>query len=137
MTSGLPTPTPGVNPETREFWEAAGRGVFLLKRCGDCGSVIWYPRQLCPECSSMNTEWFEATGRGTIYSYTINRRGDGEYRDASPYVLAYVELDEGPRVLTNIVADDLADIAVGDPVEVFFDAAGDGVALYRFRPSRS
>jgi hypothetical protein len=132
--SALPTPTPAVNPETRLFWEAAARGVWMLKHCRDCGSVIWYPRQLCPECSSMDTEWFEGSGRGTIYSYTINHRGDGDYREASPYVLAYVELEEGPRVLTNIVDCDLETIAVGDRVEVVFEDAGDGVALFRFRP---
>lgn len=84
----------------------------------------------------MNTEWFEGSGRGTIYSYTINYRGEGDYRDASPYVLAYVELEEGPRVLTNIVDADLETIAVGDRVEVVFEPAGEGVALYRFRPPR-
>jgi hypothetical protein len=133
MTFGLPVPEPDVNPETRPFWEGAARGVLLLKRCVSCGSVIWYPRQFCPECSSMDTEWFEASGFGTIYSYTINRRGDGDYKDASPYVLAYVELDEGPRLLTNIVEVDPSGVAIGDPVEVVFDPVGD-VALYRFRP---
>lgn len=130
----LPSPTPDVNAETRAFWESAAHGVFLLKRCQDCDVVIWYPRELCPECGRMNTEWFAASGRGSIYSYTINHRGEGAYKDASPFVVAYVELEEGPRVLTNIVDADLNSLAIGDAVEVVFTGAGEGTALFRFRP---
>jgi len=82
----------------------------------------------------MNTEWFAASGRGSIYSYTINHRGEGAYKDASPFVVAYVELEEGPRVLTNIVDADLNSLAIGDAVEVVFTGAGEGTALFRFRP---
>jgi uncharacterized protein len=135
MSTGLPAPAPGVNPETRQFWDAAAQGRLLLKRCLDCGSVIWYPRALCPECASLRTEWFEASGRGRVYSYTTNYRGQGAYSDAGPYVLAYVELDEGPRVMTNVVGADADGLAVGLPVEVVFDDAGDGTALPRFRPA--
>jgi uncharacterized OB-fold protein len=73
------------------------------------------------------------SGRGRIYSYTLNYRGEGPYRDCGPYVLAYVELDEGPRLMTNIVADD-GELAVGLPVEVTFRDTGEGSALPRFRP---
>jgi uncharacterized OB-fold protein len=136
-----PAPAPAVNPETAEFWTATAEGRLLLKRCLDCGSVIWYPRAICPQCSSLRTEWFEASGRGRVYSYTVNYRGEGAYQDSAPYVLAYVELDEGPRVMTNIVAVNIvageaAELAVGLPVEVVFDDTGDGSALPRFRPRR-
>ena len=131
----LPAPPPMVNPETKEFWAATAQGRLLLKRCLDCGSVIWYPRAICPECSSLYTEWFEASGRGQIYSYTVNHRGEGAYKDSSPYVLAYVELDEGPRMMTNIVGADDAVLAVGLPVEVVFHDTGEGAALPRFRPA--
>jgi uncharacterized OB-fold protein len=131
----LPAPVPAVNPETREFWAATAQGRLLLKRCLDCGSVIWYPRVICPECASLRTEWFEASGRGHVYSYTVNHRGQGEYAEAVPYVLAYVELDEGPRVMTNLVEADEPDLAVGLPVEVVFHGTGDGTALPRFRPA--
>lgn len=129
----LPVPAPAVNPETQPFWDAAAAGTFLLKRCRDCEAVIWYPRQLCPDCSSLDTEWFAASGRGEIYTYTINYRGDGAYRDSAPYVIAYVELEEGPRVLTNIVETPHEVLAVGLGVEVVFQAAADGAVLYRFR----
>ena len=131
----LPAPAPAVNPETREFWAATAEGRLLLKRCLDCGSVIWYPRTICPECSSMDTEWVAASGRGRVYSYTVNHRGEGAYQDSAPFVLAYVELDEGPRIMTNIVGADDADLAVGPPVEVVFHDTGEGSALPRFRPA--
>jgi uncharacterized OB-fold protein len=131
---GLPAPAPAVNPETREFWLATAEGRLLLKRCLDCGTVIWYPRVICPECASLRTEWFEAAGRGRVYSYTVNHRGEGAYQGSPPFVLAYVELDEGPRMMTNIVGAEEPELAVGLPVEVVFHSAGDEAALPRFRP---
>ena len=135
MSTELPAPAPAVNPETRQFWGATAEGRLLLKRCLDCGSLIWYPRAICPECASLRTEWFQASGRGRVYSYTLNHRGQDAYSDAGPYVLAYVELDEGPRMMTNIVGADAAGVAVGMRVEVVFHDTGDGTALPRFRPA--
>lgn len=129
----LPTPVPPVNPETKPFWDATAAGQLLLKRCTDCGTVIWYPRAICPDCHSTATEWFEASGRGRVYSYTVARRGDGAYREAAPFVLAYVELDEGPRLLTNIVDCDPETVRIDQPVEVVFHDTGEGRALVRFR----
>lgn len=134
MTAELPAPASAVNPETREYWAATAQGRLLLKRCLDCGSVIWYPRAICPDCASMRTEWFQSAGRGRVYSYTLNHRGQGAYQGAEPYVLAYVELDEGPRMMTNIVGAEADGLAVGLPVEVVFHDTGDGAALPRFRP---
>ena len=132
--TNLPAPPPSPNFDTQEFWDATAEGRFLLKRCDDCGVVIWYPRFLCPDCSSTNTSWFEATGKGTVYSYTVPRRGNGPYREAAPFVVAYVELEEGPRILTNLVDVAIEDLAVGMPVEVVWHDTGQGNALYRFRP---
>ena len=91
-TSSLPVPSPHVTPETAPFWTAAADGRLLLLYCDTCGSVIWYPRPLCPSCHSTRTTWRESTGLGTIYSFTITRREFGAYRDAGPFVLAYVDL---------------------------------------------
>ncbi|HVM08289.1 MAG TPA: Zn-ribbon domain-containing OB-fold protein [Acidimicrobiales bacterium] len=133
----LPAYPPNVTVENEEFWKAAADGRFLLKRCDadGCGTVIWYPRSLCPECGSFDTSWFEASGKGTIYTYTIVHKGQGPWAEHVPYVTAYVELEEGPRVMTNIVGVDPADVAVGMAVEVVFQDAGDGAAIYRFRPA--
>jgi uncharacterized OB-fold protein len=130
----LPAPPPLINVETKTFWDATAEGKLLLPRCNDCDVVIWYPRQFCPECSSFNISYFEASGKGTVYSFAINRRGQGDYRDLA-YVLAYVELDEGPRVLTNIVDCDVDQVSVGQKVQVVFHPTSNGVALPRFRPA--
>jgi uncharacterized OB-fold protein len=98
--------------------------------------VFWYPKTLCGSCGSTAVEWIEASGFGNVYSHTVTRRGVGDYRDAVPYVLAYVELDEGPRVMTNIVDCVPEDVEIGQRVEVVFHDTGAGCALPRFRPAR-
>lgn len=131
----LPARAPAVNPETKPFWDATAEGKLLLSQCDDCQALIWYPRAVCPECSSLRTSWRQVSGRGQIYSYTVNNRGEGPYAGAGPYVLAYVELDEGPRMMTNIVETGDRELAVGLPVEVVFHDTGEGTALPRFRPA--
>ena len=133
-----PAPAPVVHPEVKVFWDATAEGRLLLPRCEDCRTVIWFPRPYCPACGSLNVTWIEASGRGTIYTFTVNRRGAGdlaEYRQVDPYVLAYVELEEGPRVMTNIVDCDPDTVAIGQAVEVVFHDTGQGTALPRFRPT--
>ena len=132
----LPAPAPPVNPETRPYWEATARGQLLVRRCQDCQALIWYPRAHCPECASQRTSWLPVSGRGRVYSYTVNYRGEGLYQGCEPYVLAYVELDEGPRMMTNIVEADPKALWVGLPVEVVFHDTGEGSALPRFRPAQ-
>ena len=130
----LPAPSPQINVETQPYWDATAEGRLILARCKGCSTVIWYPRAFCPECESFDIEWIEASGKGTVYSFTINRRGQGDYRDLV-YVLAYVELEEGPRMLTNIVDCDPETITVGQSVQVVFHATKDGPSLPRFRPA--
>lgn len=131
----LPAPAPAIQPETATFWEATNRGVLLLQRCGDCGTAIWYPRFLCSACHGINLVQEEASGRGTIYSFTITSRGILDYRDCGRYVLALVELQEGPKMMTNIVEADPATLEIGQPVEVVYCDTGAGSALPRFRPA--
>ena len=131
----LPVPAPKPNPDTAEFWTAAGEGRFLLKRCTACGEVHWYPRPVCPFCHSTETVWVEGSGRGSIYSYTVVRRAYGPWKEAAPYAIAYVTLEEGPTIMTNIVDCDVEALQIGDPVELVFHDAGDGAAVPRFRPA--
>lgn len=137
MTGGeIPAPAPAVSPEAKPFWDGTLEGRLLLQRCVSCEEVVWYPRGLCPRCGSFALEWFEASGRGVVYSYTVIRRGaPGPYKGAEPYVLAYVELDEGPRLLTNVVGCDPSAVQIGSEVRVEFHTAGDTAALVRFRLS--
>jgi len=140
----LPAPDPWVHQDAAPYWDATAEGRLVLPRCTACGTVIWYPRGFCPTCASFAVEWVELPGTGSIYSFSIPRRGQGAYADAAPYVLAYVELDlpdgagddqVGPRVITNIVDCDPWSVSVGDRVEAVFHPTERGVALVRFRPA--
>jgi len=133
---GLPAPPPDVAPELAEFWAATEEGRLLLRRCTACGEPIWYPRPVCPFCHSTETVWVEASGRAQVYTYSIVRRGIGPYAE-TPYVLAYVQLEEGPRVMTNIVDCDPASVHIGQAVEAVFHRTAAGPALPRFRPVES
>jgi uncharacterized protein len=135
---GPALPSPGVPPgavtaHTAPFWDGLADGTLRLPRCDDCGAVIWYPRPLCPHCHGARATWFDASGHGSVYSFTVVRRGSGVYADAAPYVVAYVELDEGPRVLTNIVDWANGDLRVGAAVEAVLAPVADGEPLLRFR----
>ena len=131
----LPTPAPMVTSTTKEFWDATARGEFLLQRCDDCDLVVWFPRTHCPGCATTSLPTFRAAGGGVVYSHTIIRKVGNDYRDAVPFVVAYVELDEGPRIMTNIVGCEPEEVSVGMRVEMVFHDTGEGNALYRFRPA--
>ena len=103
---------PAVNLETKPFFDAAGEGRFLIKRCLACGEAHWYPRTICPNCHSDRTVWEESKGEGVVYTYSIMRRA------SAPYAIGYVTLDEGPGVLTNFVGMAPEDLKVGMRVKV-------------------
>lgn len=135
MSSGLPVRKVETNVDTQEFWDATSKGKLLLRKCNDCATIIWYPRPYCPQCQSFNTSWIESSGRGVIYSFSITRKGQGVWADKAPYIVAYVELEEGPRVLTNVVAPNVDDVGIGTAVHAIFDDTGEGMSIYRFVPS--
>jgi uncharacterized OB-fold protein len=120
-------PAPHRNPEVEPFYEAAGEGRFLIRRCTKCSRFHWYPRSCCPFCRG-TTEWVEGSGKGKIYSYSVMRRV------AAPFVLAYVELAEGPRMMTNLVDCDFDALAIGQDVALVFKAADDGTMVPCFTP---
>ncbi|MFJ4849295.1 MULTISPECIES: Zn-ribbon domain-containing OB-fold protein [unclassified Streptomyces] len=88
-----------------------------LPRCTDCGTLVWYPRPRCPHCMSDSLIWEALSGNGTVHSYTVNHRGQGEYAGRAPFVIAYVELAEGPRVLSHVDAEPDS-LRVGMPVRL-------------------
>jgi uncharacterized protein len=139
--SALPAPAPPVNDETAPFWTALGEGSLALPVCDSCGHHIWYPRGWCPVCQHGGVTWTTLSGRGTVYARTILHKGMGPWGDAAPFVIAYVELDEGPRVLTNVITDDPRAVEVGMPVAAVFtpvDAPLEGspaTHLLRFSPT--
>ncbi len=108
-----------IHPEIQGFFEAAAGGRLLLKRCLACNELHYYPRAVCPFCAHGRTEWVESPGRGTIYSYSVMRRAP------QPYAIAYVTLDEGVTLLTNLVDCDFDALRIGAPVRVVFKPRGE------------
>lgn len=113
-------------PETTPYWEAAAQGRLLLKYCVACAAYHFYPRTLCPFCFSDKTEWREAAGIGTIYSFSVMRRAD------VPYAIAYITLAEGPTMMSNIVDCDLDAIRIGGRVRLVFKSAENGQRVPMF-----
>jgi uncharacterized protein len=120
------TPNPGDEP----YFAAAAEGKLMLKKCGDCGEHHHFPRALCPFCFSDKVQWVQAKGTGEIYSYSVSRR-------AGPvvYCIAYVTLDEGVKMLTNIVDCDLDTVKIGQKVKVTFKKTEGGVSMPVFAPA--
>jgi uncharacterized OB-fold protein len=133
-------PAPYASWETRGWWEGAGRGELVLQRCVTCGIVQHKPRALCARCLTDTVEHFVASGHGTIHTFTVTHQNMvAPFSSHLPYVLAYVELDEGPRVLTNIVGCDPAEVRIGQPVVADYATTdrddGEAFAVPRFRPA--
>ena len=121
--------SPPVNAETKAFFDAARQGRFMIPVCTACGKAHWYPRAICPFCSSDKVEWREASGKGTIYTFSVMRRVK------EPYVIAHVTLAEGPTMLTNIVDCDFDTVRIGQPVVVVFAETEDGPPVPMFKPA--
>jgi len=126
---------PAVDWETRAYWEGCARHELVLQRCGSCGAVQHRPRALCASCLSGDIDHFVASGRGEVHTYTTIRQNQlPSFAGAVPYVLAYVELPEGPRLLANIVGCEPEDVTIGMAVRAEFVSTGE-FAVARFRPA--
>ena len=119
---------PQPNPETRAFWDAAAEGRLLIGKCNACAETHYYPRALCPFCFSDQTEWREAKGHGTIYSYSVMRRAP------VPYAIAYVTLEEGPTMMTGLVDCDFDRLKIGQSVKLVFKPTQGGPPVPMFTP---
>lgn len=123
-------PAPMSSPDTEPFWEAAKQGRFMVKGCTACGKNHWYPRAICPHCFSDRTEWRESKGTGTIYSVSVMKRAP------EIYAIAYVTLDDGPTMMTNIVDCDWDSLAIGQRVQVTWrPTKDDGPPYPQFKPA--
>jgi len=128
---------PNPDHETQEYWDAARDGRLLIKRCAACGKAHFYPRPFCPHCWSNDVSWEEASGRATLYTYSIVRRNDlPPFNERVPYVAAVVDLDEGPRMMTNVEGCAEDDLEIGMPLVVDFRVETDEVTVPVFRPAR-
>lgn len=136
MTEHLgPRPIPG--PDDAPYWEALTRGTLLIQRCEACGTVRHPPHPRCGRCASATLSWVPATGLGTVYSFTIVRYApNAELAGSVPYVVALIELDEGPRLVSNVVGVDPDLVAIDQRVQVRFDRVGPDTVLPLFAPVR-
>jgi uncharacterized OB-fold protein len=116
------------------FWEGCSRNELLLQQCSACGTFRHPPSAVCPNCLSTQHAWVRASGRATLYTFAVVRQALAKaWEDKVPYTVAVVELEEGPRFLTELVDVAPDDVAIGMPVEVKF-IERDGVTLPLFRP---
>jgi uncharacterized OB-fold protein len=129
-----PIPFPDTTSQT--FWENARAHKLVLQQCSGCGACQFFPQPCCRKCLSEKLQWFEANGKGKIYSFTIIHRPPSHAFEADvPYIVAIVELEEGPRLMSNIIGIPSDDVRVDMPVEVSFDDISPTVSLPKFRPA--
>lgn len=132
-------PLPAITTEAKPFWDAAAQQRLIIQRCQDCKAWVWTPRPSCNECGSEKVEWTQVSGEGEIYSFTVIRQVVGRAASKAferdiPYVIAWVDLDEGPRLITNIVGCPVENVKLGMKVSVQFEQASKDVWLPKFKP---
>ncbi|HZT05767.1 MAG TPA: Zn-ribbon domain-containing OB-fold protein [Chloroflexota bacterium] len=134
-SEGPSRPLPIPQPETEYYWQRAREHELWIMRCEACGNAYFYPRTICPLCFSRDTRWLQASGRATLHAFSIVHRAPAP-GFTTPYVAAIVELEEGPRMPTNLVGvePDPAAIRIGMPLEVVFEDVTDEISLPQFRP---
>lgn len=130
-------PSPQVNPWAKPFWDAAKEEKLVLQKCKACERHIFYPRIACPHCFSDDIEWVEASGRGTLYSFTVvENNAPSAFMKDLPFVVALIRLEEGVQMLSNVVDCDFSELRCDMPVEVTFEKLNEEFTLPKFRPVR-
>ena len=135
-SQAVPRPAPNASRNSAFFWEGCKRGVLLVQRCAECAELRYPPRPMCPNCQSLEHEEIELSGRATLHSWA---------KPVHPllpmfelgYLIALVDLEEGPRLLSNLCDVAPEDIEIGMPLEVFFVETAEAGAVHQFRPRRN
>jgi len=138
MSSVLPAkPLPEPTEVSRPFWEACRRHELRIQRCQKCGLLIHYPKVHCPNDGHDRFDWVQMSGRGSVYSFVVAQRAfHAGFKPELPYVVAVIELEEGPRMMSNVIGLDPDDVYIGLPVEVQFEDASDTISLPKFRVAK-
>jgi uncharacterized protein len=127
-------PLPTITDANRPFWDSARRGQLSMQRCTHCGHIRFPINPVCTECLSDAAEWTPLSGRGEVFAKLVYHRAfNAAFGDLIPYNVVMVQLEEGPRMFSNVVGTPHDQFKVGDPVEVVFEAATDEVAIPRFK----
>ncbi|MBW6418520.1 Zn-ribbon domain-containing OB-fold protein [Celeribacter sp. PS-C1] len=122
------------NGDSMEYWKAAQEGRLIFQKCASCGEIQFPPRHHCASCWEADLGWTESSGLGEVESYTIVRRAPlPQLRDKVPYVVAAILVEEGPRMLTNLVGEDALNVAIGAKVKVVFQTDADDETLPQFQ----
>ena len=132
-------PVPVATPESDFFWDKTRKHELWIQKCVECDKAFIYPRMVCPDCLSENLEWFKTSGKGFLYTYMINHRPPPGFEDEAPYAIAIVQLDAGPRMMSNIVGIENTpeNLLLDMPLEVVFEAIVDDMSLPKWRPAQS
>ncbi|MCU1458463.1 MAG: hypothetical protein JWL73_2555 [Actinomycetia bacterium] len=135
-STGVRFDLPMPDLESQPFWDGLREEKLLLQRCLDCKGSYFYARPFCPKCWSDKVEWFEASGKGILYSYSVVYSNDlPPFGERVPYVAAVVDLEEGPRIQTNVVDCEFDKLSVDMPVTVGFQPISDDITIPVFRPA--
>lgn len=127
---------PAATPLSQPYWDGARAGRVMFQQCRVCGSNWHPPMPLCPTCHSSDVDWLAAAGGGSIYTYTVvHHPTHPAFKDQVPYVVAVVELDEGPRIVTNVKHCPVDSVRAGMRVSIFFEAVTDTVSLPQAEPA--
>lgn len=133
MPAQPPTFSIASDSDSQPYWEGIAQGELRIQRCNACSRAVFYPRALCPHCHSDQLSWITATGKGTIYSYTVAHQAFGSFANDVPYVIAIVELAEGARMMSRIIDAPRERITIGAPVQVTFVPLAEDITLPYFR----
>ena len=131
-------PLPVPDPLTKHYWDSVKAHAMQIQKCGSCGKFVFYPRSVCPHCGLRELHWTSVSGKGKVYGFTISyQKGMPAFGAEAPYSIAVVELDEGVRLMTNLVniAPDPEKIKVGMDVVVHYDDVTDVITLPKFKPA--
>jgi len=131
-------PLPTLQGLTQEFYDWCGERELRFQRCSECSAWRHVPREMCAECGSFRCEWAPSSGRGTVFTWTVVARAlHPAFKDALPYAPVVIEMEEGVRILSEVLDCPLDELEIGMPVEVVFDEVTPGVTLPKFRRARA
>ena len=135
----LKKPLPAITTEAKPFWDEAAQNKLVMQRCEECRAYVWTPRPACFECGSEQVEWTQLSGKGEIYSFTVIRQIVGRaaskaFEPDVPYVVAWIDLEEGPRMISNVIGCPVEDAKIGTKVSVVFEQQSPEIWLPKFKP---
>jgi uncharacterized protein len=133
MPGHLPTTLIGQDSDSRPYWEGLMQGELRIQRCDACKKAVFYPRSICPHCFADRLSWIVASGKGTIYSYSVVHQAFGPFANDVPFVVMIVELEEGARMMSRLLDAPHEQVRIGAEVRVTFEKVEEDLTLPYFR----